>query len=366
MQKSGAFYPLLLLVFWSALLAAADYTVIDTSVRQALARHFPSTQGKMLHSNIGRGAIMRRGVDFDYSYAVNGVDYTGHRYRYDDHNTAFEFSAVASAHRSGSLQTVYYNPNNPADSLLQPGLDGSDLLLLLFALPFNALTLGLWAGVARARREQRHAGTAGGIRILSGAGETRARLAGISPAVAGVFGLAAAAFVAVFPVVAVAAFAPAMRLMALVWGLVLAAGAACFLWAAERNRSGRYDLRISDVSQTVTLPQTGGRAEPLTLPRAEIRAVLLQRRVTKGPSGISYTYVPAISRGVADSPAQPLKLVTFGWTEAKGRAFGQWLGEQLNVQFKGIEDECGSCPSVNEPGAAAGLKASIRLRGDGS
>ena len=268
MHKTGAFYPLLLLALWSALLAGADYTVADTSIRQALARHFASTRGKMLQSKVGRGYITHRGVDFDYAYSVNGIDYTGHRYRYDDHNTAFEYGAVTNAYPLGSRQTVYYNPSHPADSLLQPGLAGRDLLLLLFALPFNVATFGLWSAVARARREDRRLRKAGGIRILSGEGETRARLAAISPAFAGLIGLAATAFILVFPVISFVGLMPAMSLMWTIWGLVLAAGAACSLWAALRNHSGRHDLRINDLSQTVTLPRAAGRGEPLTLPAA--------------------------------------------------------------------------------------------------
>ena len=41
MRKPPRFYPLLLLVFWTGLVVAADYVVIDTSLRQALFRQFP-------------------------------------------------------------------------------------------------------------------------------------------------------------------------------------------------------------------------------------------------------------------------------------------------------------------------------------
>ena len=34
-----------------------------------------------------------------------------------------------------------------------------------------------------------------------------------------------------------------------------------------------------------------------------------------------------------------MKLVTWGWSETRARAFSQWLSQQLQVEFKGIESE---------------------------
>jgi hypothetical protein len=338
-RKFAFNYPLLLLVLWTGLMLAGDFVVLDTSVRQFRSRAFASATGRIVQSALGKGSLMHRGVDFQYNFSVNGVDYTGHRYRYDDRNAAFEYSAATNAFPAWSERTVYYNPARPEDSLLDPGLDGCDLLLLLFALPFSIVTLALWAAFFRAKGESSGLAPAGGIRILQTPAETRARLAEFSPPAAGGFGLASAAFVCVFPVVSIGGFAPGLRLMSAVWIFVLAVGLASFSWALARNRAGNFDLRINPAAQTVTLPRTGGRSAPLTVPRREIVAVSLLRRVSKSPSGNHFSFVPALDRAAPNSEPAPMKLVTWGWSEARARAFSQWLSGQLQVRFKGVEEE---------------------------
>ncbi len=339
MRKFAFNYPLLLLVMWTGLLLAGDYVVLDTSVRQLRSRGFTSTTGKIVQSAVAKGAMGHRGVDIQYNYTVNGVDFTGHRYRYDDRNAAFEYAAATNAFPPWAERTVYYNPANPEDSLLDPGLHGSDLLLLLFALPISLLTAALWVALLQAKRDRAGLAPAGGVRILQGPGETCARLAEFSPLAAGGLGLAAAAFVCVFPVVSIGGFAPSLRLMSVVWSLVWATGAAAFIWVANRHHAGNYDLRINPSAQTVTLPRTGGRTAPLTVPRREILSVSMLRRVSISPSGSRFTYVPALQRAAPHSEAQPMKLVTWGWSETRARAFSQWLSQQLQVEFKGIESE---------------------------
>jgi hypothetical protein len=334
MRKLALSYPLLLLVFWTGLMLVADYVVIDASVRQAWSVNFASTLGKMVRSEVGQGVMRHRGVEFSYDYTVNGVNYTGRRYRYDDRNAALEYSATVDAFPRRSARRVFYNPRDPADSLLAPGLEGCDLLLLLFATPINAATLALWAAVAQSRRDEKLAGPAGGIRIHKRAGEIRAQLAAFSPTAAALAGLGAGSFLFAFPVVAIGGFAPSMTAMLGVWLLVLAGTATAFVWTLTRNRSGRFDLRIDEVSQTVTLPQLESRIAPLTLARNEIRAVSLQRRVTKTPSGDYFSYWPAIDRLDPESGSPAIKLGRWGWTEARASAFGKWLSGQLGVEFK--------------------------------
>ena len=91
-----------------------------------------------------------------------------------------------------------------------------------------------------------------------------------------------------------------------------------------------FDLRIDEASKAVVLPRNVGRA-PVKLARGEILGVCLERRTTRTPSGNYFSYVPAIDRGGPAGGA--IKLVRWGWTEAKARAFAQWLSEQLGVRI---------------------------------
>jgi len=343
MRKSGLFHPLLLLVCWTGLIAAGTYALLETTVRQHLARKFSTTQGQIVRSEVGHGYMVRRGVEIEYHYTVGGRAYTGHRYRYDDHNAAMEWEVTVEDHPRGSSQTVYYNPKNPADALLEPGVDGGDLLLLLFALPLNVLTSMLWRAMITRLREQGRTRPAGGVRVLKQPGETCVSLAETSAFEAGFYAMAAVAFIAAFPVVIMAGFDPSLRLMKTVLAVVLAVGGAVFVWRVVRKWSGIYDLRIDQASQTVTLPQTAGRRQPVSISRREISGVSMQRRMTKSPSGTHFSYLPALKRNGAHTESQPMKLITWGWSEEKARAFSQWLSEELGVEFKGVEEEIPEC-----------------------
>jgi hypothetical protein len=339
MRKPSLFYPLLLLVCWTGLVGAGTYALLETTVRQHLALKFPTTQGRIIRSEVGKGASSRRGVEIEYNYTVDGRGHTGHRYRYDDHNAALEWDVTVEEYPPWSSQTVYYNPANPEDSLLQPGINGADWLLLLFALPLNVLSYILWSVMIRRLQEKARIRSAGGVRIFKQPGETRVSLAETSALAAGLYGSAAAAFIAAFPVVISSGFEPTVPFMMVTWTVVLAVGLAAFVWRAARNMSGIYDLRINQASQTVTLPQTAERQHRLSVARREISGVSMQRRVTKSPSGTHLSYLPALNRNGSPAASQSMKLISWGWSEGRAQAFSQWLSQELGVEFKGVEEE---------------------------
>jgi hypothetical protein len=259
---------------------------------------------------------------------------------------SFEWAATVELRPRWSSQTVYYNPENPADAVLEPGIQGSDLLVLLFALPIDIQTCALWGSALARLREKTRIRPAGGLRVHKKPGETRVALAETTAIGAGFYGMGAAAFLAAFPVVVASGFRPRPHMMTMTWAGVLATGVAVFIWRAIRNRSGIYDLRLDERDQTVTLPQSAGRPKPLTLARRKISGVSMQRRVSTGPSGTHFSYLPALNCNGSSEASQSIKLITLGWSEEKARAFSQWLSQELGVEFKGIEEEIPECAPV--------------------
>jgi hypothetical protein len=343
-------YPLLLLAIWTAWLVTGDYVVLQTSVRQVLASRYPATTGEIMLSQLGQGAVRRRGLDVKYSYCVDDRKFTGLRYRYDDRNDAFDYKAVVSALPVGSTHTVYYNPANPADAVLSTGLTGCDLLLTLFAIPLNVGTFMVWAAAIRSRRQNSTSVPAGGVPILEQPGELRVRLADFSPLAAGFFTIAAAAFAAAMPIVFAVGFQPSLSLMSVVLILVAAVGVAAFVRTAYRHSSGFYDLRIQQESQTLLLPPTAGRKEPLRIQREEIVGVAVHRRVSQSPSGEHFSYVPALECSTGNTEPHLLPLINWGWTEGKASAFACWFSQQLGVPFSGKVMETPSPNSNNTRG----------------
>jgi len=339
MRKLKFSYPLILLTCWTGLVVAGTYALIETTVRQHLAMAYPSTMARIIQSEVGRGAVSRRGVEMEYNYSVDGVNYTGHAYRYDDHNMSLDWDVTVEDHPKWSAARVYYNPKDPSDALLEPGIDGGDLLLLLFAVPVLIITGTLWISALGWLSERSRVRPAGGVKIVKQPSITCIALAEVSPIAAGLYGLAGGAFFAAFPIVIYKGYVPSVTIMAWTWVAVAATGIMAFLWCLVRNGSGIFDLSINHVTQMIVFPQTAGRHEPVTLPRHEVAAVSLQRRITKGPSGTHLSFLPAINRCGPRTESQPLKLVTWGWSLERAEAFTKWLSQELDVEFKGIEEE---------------------------
>lgn len=340
MRKSGYLYPLLVLAAWTILVVAGTGAMVIATWRQHLAESFPTTEGKIIKSEVGMGVIIRRGVEIEYNYMVAGKSYTGHVFRYDDHNISFEWQGTVELMPRWSARKVYYNPKNPADSVLNPGVDGGDLLQLLFALPINVFTFALWRAVmTRLRDKARLSQPAGGVQILKRPEEIRAVLAETSAIATGFVGMALAAFVAIFPVVIASGFDPRPQMMELAWAVVVAIGVAVYIWRAAKNWSGANDLRVDPNTKSVIVPRMPGHPKPLPIACKEISGVAVQRRVSTTPSGTYYSYLPALIRhGQAGSP-QSIKLIDLGWSEEKASAFSQWLSKELGVDYKGVEDE---------------------------
>ena len=85
---------------------------------------WPSAQGTVSVSEkirTSNGKNMR----FEYRYSVNGSSYRSSRVNYSqDLQVSFAFDPWAAVNRypTGSTVAVYYDPRNPRDALLEPGV----------------------------------------------------------------------------------------------------------------------------------------------------------------------------------------------------------------------------------------------------
>ncbi|MGA2539923.1 MAG: DUF3592 domain-containing protein [Verrucomicrobiota bacterium] len=339
MSKSTVSIILVTLLCWTAMVAGADYFVFGTTLRQYRSQNFAAARCQILSSEVRQQGMLHAGVSIAYSYIVNGKDYRGSRYRYDDQYSSSPGGDIVQSFPKWSEHTVYYDPNNPANSVLATGIEGSDLMLMLFSIPVNVAVIMLWTWIARWLREKWRVPEAGGVRIWRQGGKIRVRLAWLSASAAGFYALGAVSFAATFPVVAIHGLALSLNAMENTWTAVLTVAAAAFCWTALRNASGKYDLLIDEQSQALTLPQTGGRRQSITFPRGEIAGVCVQRRVSRLSSGTFYSYLPALDHRKPGAALRREALSPCGWTEEKARAFSQWLVGQLGLEFMGIQEE---------------------------
>jgi hypothetical protein len=339
MSKSTVYIVFLLLTLGTAVIGAADYFVFGTALRQRQARNYSAGRCEIVLSEVTPLAMFHSGLTIEYAYTVNGKEYRGSRYRYDDGYSSISGAQMVEKFPEWTEHTVYYDPKNPADSVLAIGVEGSDLMLVLFTIPLNVTIIMLWLRFGSWLREKWRMPEAGGVRIWRRDGKIRARLAALSAPTAGFCALGVASFVATFPVLAIGGLSPSVGTMETTGLLILAASSAVFCWTAIRNGSGRYDLLIDEQSNALTLPQTSGRRRSVTLPRREIAGVCVQRRVSRLSSGSFYSYLPALDRKEAGAAPRREALSPCGWSEEKARSFSQWLVGQMGLEFKGIEEE---------------------------
>jgi hypothetical protein len=322
-------------VIWTALVSVFDGFVLTGVVRQVRAQSFLSTTGRVTHSEVTSHSGRRSrtyGAKIEFDYSVGGDSFHGDRVRYGamSSSDAAWARAVAAAHPVGSTAKVFYNPADARDALLQPGLEGGDLMLLLFLTPFNGVMLGFWAGAASALRRKFRPRPAGGLRIVNRLRETRVCLSSISPVVAALMGASFCAFLLIFVLAfGFGGFHPSMRVAIGAWGIVLAVGLAAGGWQWRRCYSGILDLVIDELSGRLEVPATCGRKQRESLPLSAVKTVCVETREVVGSKGRrSQRYLPTLRAHKGAGPS-------FGLMElndaAQAEQLAAWLRGKLRV-----------------------------------
>jgi hypothetical protein len=318
--------------FWSTLVLLFDGIAGHGLWKQFESGHYPFTMGQVTHSEMtthhGRKGTSY-GVNIQYRYEVNGHAYSGSRFRYgttsSDQGSALE---AVSAHKVGSQTRVYFNPGNPEEALLSPDVEGSDLIQLLFLMPFNMVMAGLWTALGAWLRQAIFHPAAGGVKIITDGPRTSIRLPQYGALVLGMGATGILSFITVFIVGFATGFRPSVAVACLALLLVIGAGVAAYLWQWSKIHSGEDDLILDETSATITLPKTFGRKERVQINRGEIDQLTVETVEHRTSKGTTYTYAPTL--WLKQSQAGQ-KLAD--WSERKrAEAFVEWLGQKLNLR----------------------------------
>lgn len=98
---------------------------------------WPTVKGQVTRSEVER-SLSSSGdnkytydVIVNYAYAVNGEDFSGHRVSFGMTNSSNPSAArfVTESYRLGATVTVYHDPTDPNQSVLEPGTKGSAYLI---------------------------------------------------------------------------------------------------------------------------------------------------------------------------------------------------------------------------------------------
>jgi len=321
-------------LFWSAGVLFFDGVIAEGFFKQFKSRHYPAAAGQVAHSEVKSHRGSKGGTSYEaiinYRFEAGGRTFTGARLRYNSN-----FSDLASAaslvalHPAGGTVQVFYNPDNPQDSLLSPGLDGSDFMLVLFLTPFNAIMLGFWIWLGGWLRERLFRPVAGGMKIIADGMSTRVRLPQFGAAGWGLVTMGGLGFVSIFIVGFSTKMQPSVGLILTVIGVVYLAGAGVYLWKRREIRAGLDDLVINPAAGTLDLPETFGRKQRVTASLADIESLTVEKIAhTSSKGGTSYTYAPTVCLRGMEAGEQKLA----DWSDkVKADDFAEWLRKQLGL-----------------------------------
>jgi hypothetical protein len=317
-------------LLWTAIVGLFDAFIGREFYRQIRTLNFAETTGTITHSEVTRHRGSKGGttygVDIHYTYRVDGQTYQSENYRHGAFKTSgsrWAYEAV-ERHPLGKDVPVFYDARNPAEAVLQTGINGSDLFILLFMTPFNAVMLGIWVGAFSAGRQKFRAAPAGGVPFWDDGRNTYLRLPRYSPWMAGLATVGLGGFISIFVVGISTGFHPRLSTMVLVWTALLGGGIGLALWQWRKLRQGVADLVIDPVAQSVRLPVTFGRKHPRELALKEIQGVVvdqIEHHSRKG--GRSYTYAVTLqTNGGREKLAE--------WSDSpRAEALAAWLREKL-------------------------------------
>jgi Protein of unknown function (DUF3592) len=244
-------------------------------------------------------------VDIEYTYQVDNQRYTCTHVR----DLAFwgkgSASRFAAAHPANSRILVYYDPIDPTRALLVPGgIGGSHLYILLFALPFNLIMVGLCCTFAGGWTGWLFVGSDGSLherfrpRPIERGDEVRICVPSVSPVQMALVSLAFGVIPVVIAVpcccTEIPPSMPSATVMFVVWAIVLSCAALLYLITAVPIARGQADLVIDRRQKTLTLPRTFGRRALVVVPVADAVAITVARVREKNDDGAKYSYVTTV------------------------------------------------------------------------
>jgi hypothetical protein len=334
-------------VLLTVLIGALSYFVafygIQGVLRQHFAESFPHVQGTVLTSTVrtsrgSKGRIYYH-PGISYRYTVNGLEFTGYRYRYDGHpNDSASAYAIMNSHPPGSAVDVYYNPADTTDAVLSPGVDKLDMMLSFF---IAGAILFLWLIPLKSAQQPDLPWTGpaetGGVKVITEMMVTRLRLPRYPPltvtlVTTGILMFSPAAVIGL-------GLLPTPPWETGEWALaiVFISGAVVYAWQHIDVHSGRRDLVIDEGARTVQFPSTYGRREQVPVSISQVRSVLLDKVRHQRKGGAYYTYMVTLE--MADDSQQ--KLIDLNM--ARAEALGAWLRQKLGLSKQSFE------PVENEP-----------------
>lgn len=104
-----------------------------------------SLKGVLTDRTLGDEAYLMAGtkIKLSYQYSVEGVDYQGKRFSFADTTirSASSLRSILDEYKNNQMVSIYFQPANPRNSVLQCGVSLSNFTALIPSLLFSVLGL---------------------------------------------------------------------------------------------------------------------------------------------------------------------------------------------------------------------------------
>jgi hypothetical protein len=206
-----------------------DAVIAWGAFRQVRALRYATTMGVMTRSEVEEvphtdGTSTYR-PKLQYTFPVTGKDYVGDRYRYGRWATSAGWAQqIAASHPVGSRVEVHYAPADPADAVLMVGVEGMDLFLAMFLLPFNLVALAFCVTLGRAFSRRPHPPLIGRAEFSRGGGAVPGWFSPWRPLYTGGVMAGLLALIGTFGIGFTFGGTPPLPIMLVTWGVILGGG----------------------------------------------------------------------------------------------------------------------------------------------
>lgn len=314
-------------LFWTSIVGLFDVVIGAALVAGLRSQSFASTDGVVTASEVRMTDGSRSSnydVDIHYTYQVDGQKFEGSRYGYAQFASSdSEWTRrVVAQNPKGASVRVHYDPANPAESVLVPGIESSGLFMLMFMTPFNVVMLGLWYGVGLPLWHRWQGTSPKLVDWFREAGALHMRLPPLHWVASGLAGIGVAAFAGIFVVAIVAGFHPSMPFVEVMWALVAAVGLGTALYVRRKTLAGGYDLVIRD--HEIDLPLGMGQTRRQTIDKASVSSVSVQE-MQSGHNKAPHYEIRLMRRDGSHAA------VADWYDETEANKLARWLEDQIGI-----------------------------------
>lgn len=325
---------IVLLVFvlpWTAATVAGDAFAVSTMVRQAQTASWPSVQGTIIRSEVEAKRSNKSttyGADLAYSYTVDGQRYEGNQERttvWRAGDRGFAEERVAR-YPVGATLPVYYQPGQPTEAVLQPGMDSSELFLLMMLVPFNLVMLWLFALVGRTWKTEPPLLST----FFREDGSECVTIDGTATATWVFLALGASALGSVVLTGATVGLNAPLPVAVGAWGVVIACGVLAGQRSRARWKAGHYELRLHPQARSLSLPPGAGRKHRLDLRWRDVQSLRVEHQAPPTQKGQVSRYQLTLEHASADAGMKQEIVASFP-REEQAEALARWLRTHLQI-----------------------------------